>query len=324
MADVSREPDAPPQPRRAWRFLAWTFGIGWGLALLLGLALGPAPDADTAELSPTAGLVRGAYAALGLLMLVLPAVVTVVLTRRAAVPLPRYGLPGDAPGAAAWLAPMVALVLSGLATLLPVIAGVAEFDLRGTGEVERLGAEGRFVEALELKLDLEEDPAPVPRRIASGLLLGVTLGLLVALGTELGWRGLLLTELGQLGPAWTGLVCGAIAAVWCAPLVWVAVAAGETDWSGAVLRLTAYALLGIVLAWARTATASVLTPAALVGTWATLGGVPALAISGGTHLQLEVARLAAVAIVAVALLIVTRPRRAEARDRARTGAAHVR
>ncbi len=304
MGHAVREPDAPPQPRRAWRFLAWTFGVGWGMALLLGLALGPAPDADTAELSPAAGLVRGAYAALGLLMLMLPAVVTIVLSRREGVPLRRYGLPGDASGAALWLAPLVALVLTGLATLLPVIARVAEFDLRGTGEIERLGAEGRFVEALELKLDLEEDPTPMPRRVASGLLLGVTLGLLVALGTELGWRGLLLTELSHLGAAWTGLVCGAVAAVWCAPMVWVAVSAGETDWSGAVLRLTAYALLGVVLAWTRTVTGSVLPPAALVGTWATLGGVPALAISGGTHLQLEISRLAAVAIVAVALLIV--------------------
>ena len=273
------------------------------------------------RISPAAQSLRAAYAALGLLMLVLPAMVTLALSRREGVPLQRYGLPGRAPGAALWLAPLMALGLTALTTLLPLVARVAEYDPGGMGEVERLGAEGRFVEALELKLDLEGRPAALPRRVASGLLLGVTLGLLVALGTELGWRGLLLTELGHLGPARSGLGCGLIAAAWWAPMASVAVAAGETDWPGAVLRLTSYALLGIVLAWARRASGSVLTSAALVGTWATLGGAPALATAGGTRLQLEIARLAAVVIVAVALLIVTRRPRADTRNRARTGVA---
>jgi len=304
MAGAAREPDAPPETRRAWIFLAWSFGIGWGLALLLRTALGPAPVVTDGEVAPAAQSLRGAYAVLGLLMLLLPAIVTIALSRRECVPLSRYGLPGRAPGAALWLAPLIALGLAALAALLPVATRIGRIDATGTGEVQRLGAEGRFVEALELKLDLEAQRAPLLRRVASGLLLGVTLGLLLALGTEVGWRGLLLTELGHLGPAWSGLVCGLIAAAWWAPMVSITASAGETDWSGAVLRLTAYALLGIVLAWARAATGSVLTPAALVSTWATLGGVPALAISGGTHLQLEVSRLASVAIVAAALLTI--------------------
>lgn len=322
MTDATRQSAAPPQPRRAWTFLAWTFGTGWGLALLMRLAFGPAPPATEGEVVEAAQGLRGAWAALGLLMLLLPGIVTIILSRRDRVPLTRYGLPGRSPGAALWLAPLVALGLTALATLLPIAVGIGRIDLTGRGEVQRLGAEGKFVQALELKLGLEEQPAPLLRRIASGLLLGVTLGLLLALGTELGWRGLLATELGHLGPTWSALACGLIAAAWWAPMVSVTVAGGETDWPGAALRLASYALLGIVLSWARATTGSVLTPAALVATWAMLGGVPALAIGGGTHLQLEVARLAAVAIVAAALLIVAPRSRTDAPDATSTGARH--
>jgi len=303
MAAAAPKPDTAGHPRRAWAFLAWTFGIGWGLALLVRIVLGPAPAA--LEGAPPSLALQSppmAYALLGLLFLVLPALVAVVLARRWRVPLGRYGLPGRSPGAALWLAPLLALGLTGIATLLPVAAGMGRLDRGGTGQVQRLGQAGRFVEALELKLDLEERRAPLLHEVATGLLVGVTIGLLLALGTELGWRGLLDAELGHLGRAWSGLACGVIAAAWWAPVLPMAVAAGDTDWPGAALRLASYALLGIVLSWSRAATGSVLTPAALVATWAALGDVPLMAIDGGTPLQIEACRLIAIVLAVVLLL----------------------
>jgi len=302
MAAAAPEPDTAGQPRRAWAFLAWTFGIGWGLALLVLMVVGPATAALEASPSPALQSQCIAYALLGLLFLVLPALVAIALARRWRVPLACYGLPGRSPGAALWLAPLMALGLTGIATLLPVAAGIGRLDPSGVGEVQRLAESGRFVEALELRLDLEERNAPLLHEVATGLLVGVTIGLLVALGTELGWRGLLDTELSHLGGAWSGLACGVIAAAWWAPILPMAVAAGDTDWPGAVLRLASYALLGIVLSWSRAATGSVLTPAALVATWAALGDVPLMALSGGTHLQIGACRLIAIVLAVVLLL----------------------
>lgn len=287
--------------------LAWTFGIGWGLALLARIALGPALPGDQGVTGSTlTDTQRIAYSVIGLLFLVLPGIGTVVLAHRWRIPIERYGVPGRAPGAALWLAPLMALGLTVLATLLPVLAGVSSFDRTGMGQVQRLGDGGRFVEALELKLDLQAQQAPVLHATAKGLVLGVTLGLLLAMGTELAWRGLLHTELRPLGEASTALLGGVLAAAWWAPLLPLAVAAGDTGWPEAVLRLGAYAVLGVVLSWARASSGSVLVPAALVATWMALGEVPPMALRGGSLLQIETARLAAVVLVALGVLVVHR------------------
>lgn len=293
-----------PSPRRALILLAWTFGIGWGLALLARIMLGPVLPGDQGTVGATlTDAQRIAWSLLGIVFLVLPAAVTVVLARRGRLPLDRYGVPGCAPGAAFWLAPLMALGLTVLTILLPIVAGVSSFDRTGMGQVQRLGAAGRFVEALELKLDLEAQHAPLLRAMAQGLVIGVTLGLLVALGTELAWRGLLHVELQPLGQAWAALIGGLVAAVWWAPVLPTAVATGDTTWPEAILRLGSYAILGIVLSWAREATGSVLVSAALAATWMALSGVVPMALSGGSLLHIEFARLVVVVAVAVGLLM---------------------
>ena len=297
--------DFRPSPRRALVLLAWSFGIGWGLALLARIVLGPALPGDQGVVGSThTDAQRIAYSVIGLLFLVLPAIVAVVLAHRWRVRLEHYGVPGRAPGAALWLAPLMALGLTVLAVMLPIVGRVSSFDRSGMGQVQRLGEGGRFVEALELKLDLEDQQAPLLHATAKGFVLGVTLGLLVAMGTELAWRGLLHVELRPMGRAWTALIGGLAGAAWWAPLLPMAVAAGDTAWPEAVLRLGAYAVLGIVLSWARAATGSVLVPAALVATWMALGEVPPMALRGGSLMQIELARLAAVVVVALGVLMV--------------------
>lgn len=305
-ADIPTAPDDfRPSPRRALVLVAWTFGIGWGLALLARIALGPVLAGDPgASGSTLTEPQRLAYSVLGVLFLVLPALVTLVLTRRWRIRLAQYGLPGYNPGAALWFAPLVALALVALTTLLPVLAGVSSLDLSGRGQVQRLGESGRFVEALELKLELDAQQTPLLHPLARGLVLGVTLGTLLALGTELAWRGALHVELQPLGSAPPAFVSGLVAATWWAPLLPVAVVSGEVGWPEAVVALGAYAALGIVLSWARSATDSVLVPAALVGTWLALGDLPAMALRGGTLLQIELARLASVVLVGLGILLV--------------------
>lgn len=293
--------------RRAVVFLAWTFGIGWGAAMLVRAILGPVPAAGPDSTSPSpVQSYHMIYAVLGLLFLVLPALITLGLSCRWRVSLNHYGLPGRSPGAALWLAPALTVGLTAISILLLILAGIGRFDASGMGEVQRRGEAGMFVEALELKLDLEEQRMPLLRRLTSGLTMGVTIGLLIALGTELGWRGLLVTELSRLGWAWAALASGLIGAVWWAPVLPATVASGETAWAGAVLRLASYALLGMVASWLRYVTGSILPAAALVATWATLGDVPLMAVVGGTYVQFEVSRLVAVLLLVLGLLVRSR------------------
>jgi membrane protease YdiL (CAAX protease family) len=75
-------------------------------------------------------------------------------------------------------------------------------------------------DAIETIAELEATGVPVVVLLTGlGLVLGATLFALAAFGEELGWRGLLLTELAPLGfwklSLWTGVVWG----IWHTPLV---------------------------------------------------------------------------------------------------------
>jgi len=75
-------------------------------------------------------------------------------------------------------------------------------------------------EAVDTIAELDQTGVPIVVLLTGlGLALGGTLFALAALGEELGWRGLLLTELAPLGfwklSLWTGLVWG----IWHIPLI---------------------------------------------------------------------------------------------------------
>jgi membrane protease YdiL (CAAX protease family) len=67
---------------------------------------------------------------------------------------------------------------------------------------------------------LEELPVPpVVFLVGQGLVAGVTINAVAALGEELGWRGLLLRELSPLGFWRLSLLTGVVWGIWHAPLI---------------------------------------------------------------------------------------------------------
>lgn len=282
----------------AWRFITWTFGIGWGLAALLRTITGPmsVPVEYSARIETTPAAII-----LSVLFFLLPAIIAFTVARSTRTPLRRWGLrwPGLTP---LLIAPLVALGLALLATALPVILGISEFEPSGMGEVQRLAEEQR-IEALELKLQLEDEGAVLSRKIGVRLLGGLILGLLFAPIIELPWRGLLLTGLSGHRFAIASLTAGAVAAAWWLPhelLVGSAGVHGSGIWA---VTLISYALLGIPLAWARIQTDSILPAGVLAVTVSAMSEIPALATAGGSHLQLELCGMAAVGLLAAAAII---------------------
>ncbi|HCA48516.1 MAG TPA: hypothetical protein DEP45_14530 [Armatimonadetes bacterium] len=294
MSDVTHERG----PATATRFVALTFAMGWGAAAMIRAIAGPMDGPlDPAIEQPA----RWAIAAFSTVFALAPVVCTVVLARAAGIRLRLWGL--RMPAVSTLLVmPLVALALAAVATALPILVGISDFDPSGAGEVERL-ANARSIEALTLQLELAEDPQPLKATVLRGLIVGTLFGVLLAPIIELPWRGLVLTELSPPGFARAALATSVLAALWWLPL-WLLVGTGGFRSAGAVLAFAAaYALLGIPMAWVRLRSGSVIPGSVLAVSLSALSSLPRLATSGGTHLQLELCSLAAVGLLAAAALL---------------------
>jgi membrane protease YdiL (CAAX protease family) len=112
--------------------------------------------------------------------------------------------------ALAWLTPVGLLgVTIGIGTLLPDVTITTDYApfLRGLGLPEA---------QIEASLAaLEAVPIPVPVFfVLQGLVAGLTINALAALGEELGWRGLLLRELSPPGFWRVSLLTGLVWGIW--------------------------------------------------------------------------------------------------------------
>lgn len=195
----------PADIRRISEFLVLTFAISWGGVTVLYFA-----DVD---LGSSAGQGIGTIIFMGAPAI---AAITLLRFRRASI---RRGL-GLYRGRIqwiilAWIAPVwLTATMIGVGLALPGTTFTTEYAafLLELGFTE--------VEAIDTIAELEQTGVPVVVLLTGlGLFLGATLFALAALGEELGWRGLLLTELAPLGfwklSLWTGLVWG----IWHTPLI---------------------------------------------------------------------------------------------------------
>jgi membrane protease YdiL (CAAX protease family) len=186
-------------------FLALTFAISWGGMTVLYFA-----DVD---LGRSAGQGIGTIVFMGA-----PAIAAITLLRF------RHASIREGSGlflgrirwlVIAWVAPVgLTAAMIGVGFVLPDTTFTADYS----AFLLELGlTEG---EAVDTVAAIAEAGVPVVVFLTGfGLVLGGTLFALAALGEELGWRGLLLTELAPLGfwklSLWTGLIWG----IWHTPLI---------------------------------------------------------------------------------------------------------
>ncbi|WP_254769127.1 CPBP family intramembrane glutamic endopeptidase [Salinilacihabitans rarus] len=193
--------------RKVGLFLALAFGISWTSAVGLYLS-------GTALAS-----IRGTVLVV-LAFMWAPAIAAIVVQRgygdggsvRAGCGLARGRLRWVA---LAWVAPVGLLAATiGVGLAVPGVSLTTDY----AGFLVDLGLPPEQIEESMALLDSLPVP-PVVLFVAQGLVAGLTINALAALGEELGWRGLLLTELAPLGfwrlSGLTGLVWG----IWHAPII---------------------------------------------------------------------------------------------------------
>lgn len=191
--------------RKVGAFLALAFGLSWTSAVGLSLA--------GVELTTLRGLVL-----VTVLFMWAPAVAAIVVQRQYGESVrERCGL---AMGrlrwiAIAWVAPTVLIGATiAVGALLPEVSLTTDY---GAYFVEQGLTQERADEAVGQLEALPVPPAVL--FVGQGLLAGLTVNALAALGEELGWRGLLLDELSPLGFWRLSGVTGVVWGVWHAPMI---------------------------------------------------------------------------------------------------------
>jgi len=115
----------------------------------------------------------------------------------------------------AWLTPVGLLALTiGIGVIFPDVSFTTDYG----AFLRELGLPEAQVEASLAAL--EDVPVPIPVFfVLQGLIGGLTINAVAALGEELGWRGLLLRELSPLGFWRLSLLTGVVWGIWHAPLI---------------------------------------------------------------------------------------------------------
>jgi hypothetical protein len=286
---------------RAITFCAWAFGLAWvATAALRYFEPAMAPQQgydsirDAMEYRP--------WFMLCVFVAIVPPAVAMLLARRWKTSVREWGYRVPSGGLIVLLAPLVALAVQLGAIALAVGAGQGEFDASGRAQVQRLTRDRDFRDAIETSYELSEKTNPALRRALLGMLAGLVVGAAAAPIVEIGWRGLLHTELRWTGFAACSLVVGLLAAAWWAPCVVTAPMAGAQTPAAAV-RLGALALLGVPLAWLRETTGSIIPAAVFTASWVALLELPLMMVRGASDLQIALMTFAATGLLAGAALL---------------------
>jgi membrane protease YdiL (CAAX protease family) len=186
-------------------FLALAYGISWGGALALVVA-----GVEYGSLVSTAVVV--------VVFMWAPAIAAIVVRVRAGRSI--RSSCGFTTGrrrwlAVGWLAPAALLAATvGVGAAIPGVSITTDYAafLQGIGFAqEQIDASIAALESLPVP--------PVVVLVGQGLVAGVTINAVAALGEELGWRGLLLTELSPLGFWPLSILTGVVWGLWHAPLI---------------------------------------------------------------------------------------------------------
>ncbi len=180
----------------------------------------------------------------------------------------------------AWLTPTVLVALTiFFGTLIPGVSLSTDFALY-------LADVGMTAEQVEIAMaQLQRVPVPpLLLFLAQGLLAGVTVNALAALGEELGWRGLLLNEMAPAG-FWRGsFFIGAVWGVWHAPIILQGHNFPDNPWLGVVMMTVTTTAVAPVYTYLTLRARTVLAATVLHGAFNGLAALSLVYLSGGTQL----------------------------------------
>jgi membrane protease YdiL (CAAX protease family) len=262
----SSRPPATVRVRKVLAFVALAFGISWTGAVALALA------------GVDLGSLRGTVLVVVVYMWA-PAIGAILVQWR-------YG---ESIGVGcglrrgrlqwiglAWLVPVAILAVTiGIGIALPDVSFTTDYGafLRGLGLPE---------DQVESSVAVLEG-LPVPPfvfLVGQGLVAGLTINAVAALGEELGWRGLLLRELSPLGFWRLSLLTGLVWGIWHAPLIVQGHNFPESPFAGVVVMTGWTVAASPVFTYLTVRARSVLAATLLHGSFNAVGSLSLVYLTG--------------------------------------------
>lgn len=271
-ASIQRSSDSRVNTRKVGVFLTLAFGVAWSTAVVLYLS-----DIE--------------YGGLTSLVLVVafymwaPAIAAIAVQIWHGEPI-RTGT-GLVHGrlrwsALAWVVPVVLLVLTiGFGLAVPGVSLTTDYG----AYLADLGLSEEQIEASLAVLDGLPVP-PIVFFVVQGLIAGLTINALAALGEELGWRGLLLAELSPLGFWRLSGVTGVVWGVWHAPIILQGHNFPDAPIAGVVLMTVWTVVASPVFTYLTVRAESVLAPTLFHGTFNAVGWFSLVFLTGAETLVL--------------------------------------
>jgi membrane protease YdiL (CAAX protease family) len=269
--------------RKVGLYLVFAFGISWTSALIL--------YASGIPLASVPGIV-----VLALTFMPAPAVAAWIVQKKIfGDPLGVYGLRlrGTrlrgllASIAVVWL---LALGTLGLVSLLGntvgwTAAGRVSFDSQQIA---------RQIQTLSPSRDTDTGSTPLPDLpppmllftllLVGGTISGVVVNAAFALGEELGWRGLLQTELKPLGHVRSTITIGVIWGIWHAPVILQGHNYPGHPLAGVLMMIGFTTAASFPLAWSREAAGTIVGPSVLHGVLNAVAALPLVFVAGANPL----------------------------------------
>ncbi|SDD42006.1 CPBP family intramembrane glutamic endopeptidase [Natrinema hispanicum] len=189
----------------------------------------------------------------------------------------------------------------GIGLLLPSVEFTTDY---GAFLVEQGLSEDQIAESLAV---LDEVPVPpIVLFVVQGLVAGLTINALAALGEELGWRGLLLAELSPLGFWRVSGITGVVWGIWHAPIILQGHNFPDAPVVGVIMMSVWTVAASPVFTYLTVRAQSVLAAAFFHGTFNAVGWFSLVYLTGATNLVIAPVGIAGIgaAILATSACVV--------------------
>ena len=198
----------------------------------------------------------------------------------------------------AWLLPpAIALAAIGVSLLLPGVT----FTTSVEPLLERFSSVLTPEQVEQMRAQSESLPIhPFWLALLQGLIAGPTINAVAAFGEEVGWRGLLQTDLAGFGFWKSSITIGVIWGFWHAPLILQGHNYPQHPWAGVFMMTAFTVLLSPLMAYITIKANSVIAAAIFHGTLNATAGLPLIVVNGGSDLTVGVTGLAGLVVLLAA------------------------
>lgn len=202
--------------------------------------------------------------------------------------------------ALAWLTPVALIFVAiGIGSVLPGVSVTTDYA------AYLIDAGLSPEEASEAADVIEALPGPVILLfVLQGLVAGLTINALAALGEELGWRGLLLTELAPLGFWKLSIFTGVVWGLWHAPIILQGHNFPEAPIAGIAMMTLATTVIAPIYTYVTVRAQSVLAATLLHGSFNGLGALTVVYLAGMGNLVISPVGVVGIGAAGVVIILV--------------------